>query len=290
MIVSDETITGDLIRRLQLNQLYLLEEFDLFCEKNGICYTLDFGSIIGAIRHKGFVPWDDDVDIAMLRWDYDKFLNASKLWENDCVFVQNYETDHEFVHSFTRLRLNNSLALQEEWAHLNIHHGVFIDIFPYDVMPDDEETISEHEASIHYIQEAKLERVRLLKVNRKREWKESQRVNPLVLLSLRDLNILQTEIMIKYNNNYNDTSFVSHMTQGFESYYCYRRKVRDQLFPKYGDFEGLVLPIPDNYEIILRNTYGDYLEFPPIDERKPHHGLIEVVINDEVNEKYYSIV
>ncbi|WZU02715.1 LicD family protein [Erysipelothrix sp. D19-032] len=285
MIVSDQTLSKELIRKLQLNELYLLKEFNDFCSKHMIPFTLDFGSIIGAIRHRGFIPWDDDIDIAMLRWDYDVFLEMTKQWNNEQIFVQNYDTDPQYVHSFTRLRLNNSKALQEEWSHLDVHHGIFIDIFPYDVMPSSMGSIRLHEEEISILQEAKLKRVKLLGDNDKVLWERAKIHCPLALNSMQELNRMQTKVMSKYNETHRDSDFVTHMTRGFKTYREYRRRIHDHLRPSYYAFEKILLPIPNNYQFILHNTYGDYLSFPPSSQRKPHHGLIELEFNEKINMK-----
>ncbi|MEG0328534.1 MAG: LicD family protein [Erysipelothrix sp.] len=288
MNLIDNTMTRELIREMQLNELYLLKEFSKFCKKYEIPFTLDFGSILGAVRHEGFIPWDDDIDIAILRWDYNKFLKLAKNWNHQDIFVQNFETDEYFVHSFTRLRLNKSLALQDEWSHLDVHHGIFIDIFPYDAIPNNEVEMIQHEKEIFEIQKAKLKRVKLLKEKNLIKWKSAKDDHDLCMRSLRELNEMQTEVMSRFNYDVERNDLVSHMTQGFESYFENRRTVNDILDSKDMIFENLLMPIPNNYEGFLNNTYGDYLVLPPQTERFPHHGLIEVIINKEINCKYFK--
>ena len=120
------------MEELRKVQLEALLEVDRICKKFGITYQLFSGTLLGAIRHKGFIPWDDDIDICMLRNDYDRFIEVCKTELDTTYFLQNYETDKNFIHNITRIRKNNTIALQSACAELDMHHGIFIDIFPMD--------------------------------------------------------------------------------------------------------------------------------------------------------------
>lgn len=285
MIVSDQTMTTETLRQLQLSEFYLLTEFKAFCKKHTLHFTLDFGSIIGAIRHQGFIPWDDDIDIAMLRWDYDAFLEYAKSWNHPNIFVQSFESDPEFVHAFTRIRLNGSLALQEEWKHMDVHHGIFIDVFPYDVIPSQKEERDRHQEKIYTLQQTKLHRVSYLRTNSFAGFIRTLVTHPQSLRSMQYLNRKQTAIMTRYNQGYTDSDSVTHMTQGFPKYTEYRRTIQEHnsatLFP----FEGSYFPVPQNYEALLLNTYGDYLSYPPKAERTPHHGVVELIFRQDILEE-----
>lgn len=117
-------------------------EMDLFlcfaevCERLNLKYFLVCGSALGAARHHGFIPWDDDFDVGMYRDDYNKFMNyAPALLPND-VFLQNYKTDPEFPYVFAKLRNSKTTFIQGIMSNLDINHGVYIDIFPLDGCPD----------------------------------------------------------------------------------------------------------------------------------------------------------
>ncbi len=267
MKVNDNTIGENTIRKIQMSQYYMLKSFDKFCKKHDLNYTLDFGTILGAIRHKGFIPWDDDIDVAMLRSEYDRFLSLSKDWENENIFVQNYHTDPQFIHSFTRLRLNDSLAIQDEWRNLKAHQGIFIDIFTYDVVAGDGEASQLHADEIRTVQEEKMKYV------------EGNTVDYSNLLVL---NKLQTSIMTRFNHNITDDTVVAHMTQGLNSYYETRRKVSDFTNLKFVQFELASYPIPKSYDTILKNNYGEYMAYPNKDEQQPHHGVIRLRFRDDI--------
>lgn len=267
MLVSDETISRELIRKLQVSQYYILEKFNVFCLEHKLKYTLDFGTMLGAIRHEGFIPWDDDIDVAMLRDDYEEFLSLKKEWDNEKIFIQNYRTDPEFIHSFTRLRLNDSLALQDEWKNLKIHHGIFIDIFPYDTVASTELGRKNHADEIALIQAEKMKYVKSNTVNAS---------------NLRKLNEKQNRLVAKYNDKFKRHEEVSHMTQGLKSYCDWRRSVSDFSETRLVNFENDLYPIPNDYDTILKNTYGKYMEYPIKSERIPHHGVIRLKFRKDI--------
>src|SRR5699024_7471673 len=124
--------TGDEIKEVQKDQLDILIEFDRICKKNNIKYQLFAGTLLGAIRHKGFIPWDDDIDVCMLREDYEKFLNICNKDMKNEYFLQTYNSDTNYIMQFAKLRKNNTIFLERVTANCDIHHGVYIDIFPLD--------------------------------------------------------------------------------------------------------------------------------------------------------------
>lgn len=125
-----------ILRKLQLTQLEILKIFDRFCREHDLKYSLYAGSLLGAVRHQGFIPWDDDLDVCMSRADYDRFI---KLWSEypvDGYILQNKENAPEFTQSFTKLRKDHTTFLQFDWERARYHTGIFLDIFPVDRIPN----------------------------------------------------------------------------------------------------------------------------------------------------------
>lgn len=120
------------LRRLQIAELMILHQFIKVCEQLNLSYFLVGGSLLGAVRHEGFIPWDDDIDVGMPRYDYDKFVLQAQGLLDKKYFLQNSDTDSEYPYYFLKIRQNNTLFLQHNLQHINIHHGIFIDIFPID--------------------------------------------------------------------------------------------------------------------------------------------------------------
>lgn len=123
--------------KLQNLLLEIIKEVVRICEKYNINYYMDGGTHLGAIRHKGFIPWDDDIDIAMKRKDYDLFLKVCPVeLDKDIYYVQNEWIEKEYAFCFTKIQLNGTEIIEDFSKNVRIKHGIFIDIFPYDNLPD----------------------------------------------------------------------------------------------------------------------------------------------------------
>ena len=117
---------------LQKKELELFKAFARVCEKHGLRYFLVGGSALGAIRHKGFIPWDDDIDVGMPRKDYDKFMELQSEFEGTPYFIQNYKTDPCYVYNYGKLRDSSTTFIEYTYKNHRINHGVWVDIFPID--------------------------------------------------------------------------------------------------------------------------------------------------------------
>lgn len=124
------------LRRMQLIQTELLKEVDRICRLHGIKYIIASGTLLGAVRCQGFIPWDDDIDIEMLREDYEAFLKTAQKELNPKMFFQDRRTDRNYPWLYGKLRMNGTSAVRVGQEHLKMHSGVFIDIFPRDPMPN----------------------------------------------------------------------------------------------------------------------------------------------------------
>ena len=120
------------VKLIQPILMEMLIEVDRICRINNIKYTLFGGTMLGAIRHSGFIPWDDDIDIAMLRPDYEKFLKVANENLSGEYFLQNYMTDPNNVLQFTKIRKNNTIFREKNVKDFDMHHGFYLDIFPLD--------------------------------------------------------------------------------------------------------------------------------------------------------------
>lgn len=117
------------IKRLQQTQLEMLKDVHKICVENDIKYFLFYGSLLGAIRHKGFIPWDDDIDIVMMHEDYEKFLEVCKNKLPNKYFLQNTKTDENFPRMWSKVRINNTCNMEREYRRLKVHYGIDMDIF-----------------------------------------------------------------------------------------------------------------------------------------------------------------
>ena len=130
-------ITNDQLQQLKRIELAMLDEFVRICDANGIDYFLSGGTCLGAARHKGFIPWDDDIDVGMLREDYDRFAQACKTELSDGFIFQDMNTEPNCGLVFGKIRKKGTVYSETYSSHIAMSQGVWIDIFPYDRVSND---------------------------------------------------------------------------------------------------------------------------------------------------------
>ena len=124
------------LQRLHSELYATLAEIIRVCEVCHIPYFIQGGSAIGALYNKGIVPWDDDIDVGMTRENYERFLREAPAHLSSDYFLEWFGTEANTPFYFAKVKRNNTLFVEEIWRHMDIHHGIFVDIFPYDRIPD----------------------------------------------------------------------------------------------------------------------------------------------------------
>lgn len=130
-----KTLSPEELRRMQLLMLDMLVEFDRVCRKHDIRYIITGGTLLGAVRHKGFIPWDDDADIGMLRQDYERFKKISSELNPEICWFQDHDTEPEYRWGYGKLRRTGTTYVRAGQEHLKFKTGVFVDVFPMDDIP-----------------------------------------------------------------------------------------------------------------------------------------------------------
>lgn len=270
---------GIMLNQEQLNKIHKIElicldELVRICDKHNINYFLIGGTLIGAIRHKGFIPWDDDIDIGMLRSDYDKFIEVCKSEiDPQKFFLQIPETDSKSADfEIARLRLNNTKIVQEHRKNLKTHEGFFVEIFPYDSLPD-----SNFKAFFYSYYFKLLKRIVGIRMGYKYKLKNlfnRSIVYTIVFFSrLIPLSVLYKKVAnyhLRYNKSDSKKVFLLGGAYDYKKETHARKTVNEY---DYLEFEGKNYRVPKNYDLFLTEQYGNYMQLPPESERINKHPV-----------------
>lgn len=253
------------LRQLQMIQLEMLEEVDRICKKCGIKYNIIAGTLLGAVRHGGYIPWDDDADVALLRPEYEKFRKACKTELDKTRFVfQDHRNTKGYRWGYGKIRRKNTLFLREFQEHMPYFQGVFIDVFPLDNVPDNYMLRSVHNFLCFGV--------------RKFLWSEVGQYADKSIIK-RKVYSLMAKVPAKavfdfyaflmVTGNCKRTDWVRILTFPTpNSEYGYKRKWYESSVDTV--FEGKVFSGIKNYDEYLSFKFGDYMELPPEEKRKVH--------------------
>ena len=263
------------LRELHNTLLELSMEFKRVCDKYDIPYFLVGGSLIGAVRHKGFIPWDDDLDIGMLREDFEKFQKIALTELSDKYFLQTMDTDEHYSLPFAKLRKNGSIYIEGKSKKSKSHKGIFIDIFIFDNIPENSLLQKKQDilTSILY-------RLMLVK-NNYEPWDNKgfltkMKYTPFRVLALLCTKKLIRKMYIKEMTRYNKESTKEVVTYGGYGYN--KEKIDKSVLSTQIEikFENIKLRCPNGYHEYLTKLYGDYMTLPPEDKRVSHHGILKL--------------
>lgn len=268
------------IKDVQRVQLELLIELDRICKKNDILYQLFAGTLLGAIRHNGFIPWDDDIDVCLLREDYERFIECCKEDLGDQYFLQHCSTDKKSVLTFAKIRKNDTILTNEVMSNTGQHNGIWIDVFPLDNVKQGN-FVGKLQVSLFLF----LARVNSARNKNKISYEKNviKKLGRMMLFCIskaipkKVIDSLIYKVCCMYKND--DTAYVSLLYRSPEiTQKCLRK--RDTFYDiVYAEFEGCSFPIPRNYDEVLTRHYGDYMRLPPEEERYPQHRIVEAVVN-----------
>jgi len=247
-------------------------EFDLFrifaetCEKLNLNYFLVCGSALGAKRHGGFIPWDDDLDVGMYREDYNKFIELAPPLLPEGIFLQNYHSDPEYRNIFSKLRNSNTTYIEKTVQHLNINHGIYIDVFPLDGYPQSALEQKWLAFEMKYYVYALLSGFS----------KSTSLKGTLANLPFRMLGYPRRvkQTLMKYESVISkypikDTKLVcNHGT-----WYGKRNYIPKEFYGKGSviSFEGYPAKVPEDIENYLKTLFGDWQTPPPPEKQRGHH-------------------
>ncbi len=252
------------LRELKSLMLSILQDIDRFCRTHGIRYYLAYGTLIGAVRHKGYIPWDDDIDICMPRPDYMRFMQQ---YQHPYYKAYCAETTPGWDHFIAKV-CDERTIIDEGHGDLC---GVYVDVFPLDGLPDTEKGIKAHYrkvmsllriwSSLHYTQKLHLKKGNGLGKNIK------ILTSKILGLFYSSKKALKRVLKEKMKYPYEISDYVGSMTCGDWSV------PRDHIEMIDGEFEGMRFIIPKNYDEWLTAIYGDYMQLPPVEQRVSNHGF-----------------
>ena len=262
-------------------ELDLLAEFDRVCKKHSIRYQIFAGTLLGAVRHSGFIPWDDDIDVCLLREDYDRLIKNRDEFRHP-YFLQTPDNDKRFFSVHTRLRNSETTGIIKGQADESYNNGIFMDVFVMDVYVSSGICRSIQKFFLKILTGLLTSRymrlgsitglaTRILRVVAK---VVSSIVPFRLLLRLRD----GVCMMNKFKCGEKRVSLVSNNNSFTEKYWLYSDEMLDSMeFP----FENISVWGPRFYNSILGRIYGDYMQFPPMADRGKWH-LGKIVFDPEV--------
>lgn len=276
----EDKMDKEILRHVQLTQLEILKEIKRVCIENDITYWLTYGTLLGAVRHKGFIPWDDDLDIGMLRSDYEKFLKIATEKLNPSFILQTWELDKYYQLPFAKVRKSGTVYTEYQFRNSKALNGIYVDIFPYDNYGD------------NLMQGFQLKLIKLMMLSKCgiKSWKELGHFNikkyithiPSRLLShfftRKKLIAVYKKNATKYNGKVCDCYF----SQGFDKY------TTTSVIPHYilEHFQEIIFEddsftVPVEYDKFLKINYGDYMKLPSEEKRENRHEIIEVKFYDK---------
>lgn len=257
------------MNELQKIELDLFLCFDSICKNLNLKYFLVAGSALGAVRHGGFIPWDDDLDVGMYREDYDRFMESAPSLLPTGIFLQNYKTDPQYPYVFAKLRNSNTTFVEKLLSNFSINHGVYIDIFPLDGYPED---ILDRKK----LSSLKTKYRRKLFCGFKMPRSLKSKVLALILrffgyhrrtaetlaqyeLLISKYPVKDSKIICSHGNRYGERDYLN------KTYYGNGLNVL---------FEGIQVRIPEKYDEYLTALYGNWRQLPPPEEQKGVHPYI----------------
>ena len=248
------------IRPVQLRLLEMAKSIHSILDAHGIPYMISYGTLLGAVRHHGFIPWDDDFDIILFSESYDQAINVLSAELPDTYFVENKESEPLYFHAWSHVKDLNSEVISQIYLQDNAysHHGLFIDLYKASKMERERLRLYQLNEALNYYH-------RRYRLGLMQEVDYRQKV-----VDTQKKILTESKINIDHPNSPNDKIY------GLIFEDCTHMEI-DEVFPlKKYQFESELFWGPNQYDSILRRTYGDYMNLPPEKERIPHYSSVRV--------------
>ena len=257
------------VREIQQMELGIMEYIHEVCDKIGVKYFLAYGSLIGAVRHQGFIPWDDDMDICMLRDDYEKLQDYLIANPSERYQVMSYKNNRNYVYPFMKV-MDNQTYLIEEDVRIDSNMGIYVDIFPVDGYEDDQ-AFKDKMTTI--IKKRQLSCYTFKGITNKNSFINSLiRYASVIAFYFTDTNkyVKQIDELAK-SRKVEDYELVDYLIYKDMNKPVWKREWLKDV--KVGNFEGRDFLIPVNFHELLTSDYGNYMQLPPVEQQVSHHDF-----------------
>jgi lipopolysaccharide cholinephosphotransferase len=269
-------LTADERAKLHVHLMDAFVEFDRVCRAQNIPYYLVAGTLLGAVRHQGIIPWDDDIDVGLLRRDYERFVRVAPPELGDRYFLQTSESDPDYFLCFAKIRVNGTKVLEASSIDCDMHHGAYIDIFPLDNIPES--------PAMRWLH-ANLCKLLKAMVLARGKYRDLFPVKNLVVRVLRVLlrpipfptlmEWLQAAMQLSPNDESTYIANIAGGTYGYRRARSPRRYFNDPIELSFG---GHAATAPAMWHEYLTHLYGDYMTPPPDDQRGKRHAVVDLEV------------
>ena len=261
------------LKKVQAAELLILREFDRICGELGIEYFAEAGTELGAVRHGGFIPWDDDVDVAMDRAGYERFLREAPALLPPELSLQTPYNDPNCPYYFSKLRLNGTVFMEYCNRNVDMHQGIYIDIYPFDEIPDDEAlNLRQYKAFQRWTRIFTLRQSPDVSREPRNPREKARAALRRVLHGA--ARILPAKFIVgkmdHISKKYNGTgqSRMTTLTSPVHGWDYVRLDAYRPLLKM--PFEDMEISVLRDYDANLTSLYGDYMQPPPPEKRKGH--------------------
>jgi len=271
-----------MMNSIQAKLLEILQWYHTFCDDNNLRYIAVGGTFLGAVRHGGFIPWDDDIDVGMPRKDYEEFLKLMRNEQGRFRLETPYSSDPDYCYSVSKLFDSSTTAV--EVSKYNCRRGLFVDIFPLDGIGNSQEEIDINFSQINKLN--MLRASRMSEVNKARKWYKNlaivvNKLIPEAVINTKKLIIKLDELCKEHD--FDSYSYGGMLLTQYGKRYIMERSLFDEL--ETYKFENTCIYGVKDYEKYLSQLYGDWRKLPPENKRESGHVFSYVNLNESYLEK-----